>query len=102
MKSNKIKNNFRGDYIANVYDHIAYRYEIIRKIALGEYGYILKVFDHKRSVYASLKVVRNRRLLHKLAMKEIEMLKEIREEECHSLIKLRDYFIFRDHVVKLV
>lgn len=59
----------------------------------------MKVFDHKRCLYCSLKIIKNKKNLHKIALKEIEMLKLIREEQCHSLIKLKDYFIFRSHVV---
>lgn len=38
--------NEQGEYLFVNHDHIAYRYEIMRKLGKGSFGVVLKCLDH--------------------------------------------------------
>jgi dual specificity tyrosine-phosphorylation-regulated kinase 2/3/4 len=39
--------NEQQEYIVVMNEHIAYRYEIVKKIGKGSFGIVLRAFDHK-------------------------------------------------------
>lgn len=84
------------NYVEN--DHIAYRYEMVDRLGKGSFGQAFKVFDHKRHTYVAMKVIKNKKRFHSQALIEIQVLKCIRDT-CESIIKIKDYFVFRQHVV---
>lgn len=58
--------NDKGEYIfCEVHDHIAYRYEVIKRLGKGSFGQVFKCFDHKKKEYCALKILRNKKRLHK-------------------------------------
>ena len=63
---------------------------------------MFKVWDHKRKLPAALKIIKNKKRFHSQALVEISILKEIRELEGGSLVKMKDYIMFRDHVVIII
>lgn len=86
-------------YVIN--DHVAYRYEVIQRIGKGSFGQTFKVFDHKRKSEVALKIIRNKRKFHSQALIEITILKVLREIDVlpsSSLVKIKDYLVFRNHV----
>ena len=46
-------------------EHIAYRYEIVKRLGKGSFGIVLKVFDHKTKEYVALKILKNNKRLYK-------------------------------------
>lgn len=62
----------------------------------------MKVYDHKRKEYAAVKVIRSPKKFHFQAKIEIRVLKYMMENygADYNVIGLRDYFMFRNHVVR--
>ena len=57
--------NEKSEYICDPHDHIAYRYEVIKRIGKGSFGQVFKRFDHREKEYVALKILRNKKRLHK-------------------------------------
>lgn len=57
--------NEHGDYLFEINDHINYRYEIINRLGKGAFGVVLKCYDHKLKETMALKILKNRKKLHK-------------------------------------
>jgi serine/threonine protein kinase len=51
--------NEQQEYIVVMNEHIAYRYEIVKKIGKGSFGIVLRAFDHKTKEFVALKVLKN-------------------------------------------
>jgi dual specificity tyrosine-phosphorylation-regulated kinase 2/3/4 len=84
-------------------DHINYRYEIIKKLGKGAFGIVLKCFDHKTKSNVALKILKNKKKLHKQGKIEINLLKLLRDndiEDRNNIVVINDSFTFRNHVVK--
>ncbi len=45
----------------NIFDHLAYRYEILEVLGSGCFGQVLKVFDHKKKEFSAIKIIRNKK-----------------------------------------
>lgn len=91
----------RGDYIVNIGDHIAYRFEIIDFLGKGSFGQALKCYDHKRKTYIALKIIRNKKKFQYQASVEVKILRHLRENDPNdenNIIRLKDSFIFRKHI----
>lgn len=91
----------RNEYIYEMHDHIAYRYEILQKLGKGSYGEVVKVFDHKKKETLALKIVRNKTKFNQQAFIEIQILTHIKErdvEQNSNIVKIKDFIIFRKHV----
>ncbi|KAG8230386.1 hypothetical protein J437_LFUL014172 [Ladona fulva] len=91
----------QGAYLHVPYDHIAYRYEVLRVIGSGSFGQVFKVYDHKNKQYVALKMVRNEKRFHKQAKEEIKILKHLRKQEkdnTMNIVQILDSFTFRNHV----
>lgn len=52
-----------GEYLYNIWDHIAYRYEIITKLGKGSFGVCVKCYDHKEKKYIAMKIIKNKKRL---------------------------------------
>lgn len=57
--------NDAGEYLYNIRDHIAYRYEIISKLGKGSFGVCVKCFDHKEKKYIAMKIIKNKKRIQK-------------------------------------
>jgi len=64
----------KGQFVMEVGDHIAYRYEIVKILGKGSFSTVVKVFDHKRRNHLAIKVVRNDPNITKHSHKEIDIL----------------------------
>lgn len=92
----------RGDYKIETYDHIAYRYEIVKVLGSGSFGQVLLVRDHKMNTNCALKIIRNKARFHQQALIEVEILKLISEKDCneqYSVVHIIDNLMFRKHMV---
>ncbi|CAD8059548.1 unnamed protein product [Paramecium primaurelia] len=93
--------NEKGEYIINLNDHIAYRFEVLEIIGKGSFGQALKVFDHQKNVISCLKIIRNKKKFYNQSLIEIQILTYIKDKDPENLtniIKIKDYFVFRNHV----
>ena len=54
-----------GEYMFDLHDHMAFRFEIIKKLGKGSFGSVVQAFDHKRKEFVALKIIRNKKKLHK-------------------------------------
>lgn len=46
-------------------EHLAYRYEVTKKIGKGSFGTVLRCYDHKEKHYVALKILKNKKRLYK-------------------------------------
>lgn len=57
--------NEKGEYICDVHDHIAFRFEVQKRIGKGSFGQVFKCYDHKKKETIALKILRNKKRLYK-------------------------------------
>ena len=53
------------EYAVRYNEHLAYRYEVIKKLGKGSFGIVLRVYDHKLNEYVALKILKNKKRLYK-------------------------------------
>lgn len=95
----------RGDYKAIEHDHLGYRYEILEVLGKGSFGQALKCFDYKKNEQVALKIIRNKKRFHNQAVIEAKILKYIQEkdpDDTANLVRMKEFFIFRNHFVSFV
>lgn len=93
--------NQNGDYRFFINDHVAYRYEIIRELGKGSFGVWLRAFDHLKKEFVALKILRNRKKLHKQGLIEISLIETLNKhdpQDKKNIVQLRESFKFRDHI----
>ena len=93
--------NQNGDYNYSFNDHVAFRYEIIKELGKGSFGIVLKAFDHLNKEFVALKILRNRKKLHKQGVVEgklIEHLNKNDPSDKKNIVRMKDFFKFRNHV----
>ena len=73
--------NENGDYLYAMKDHIAYRYELMKELGKGSFGSVIKAFDHMKKEFVALKILRNRKKLHKQGMVEINLIKTLNKDD---------------------
>jgi dual specificity tyrosine-phosphorylation-regulated kinase 2/3/4 len=82
-------------------DHIAYRYEILNLLGKGSFGQVCECFDHKKKEKIALKVIKNKPKFHHQAAIEVKVLHCLREhdqEDSRNIIRMKNYFSFRNHI----
>ena len=90
-----------GDYIVVPGDHIAFRYEILKLIGQGSFGQVVECYDYKRNEKVAVKIIKNKKRFHQQAMTEIKILQQLREndlENKYNVVKIKNYFQFRQHI----
>jgi len=95
-------NNEKGEYICGQHDHIAYRFEILKRLGKGSFGQVFRVYDHKRKETCALKILRNKKRLFKQGLIESKLLETLREkdpEDKKNIIRLKETFVFRQNLV---
>lgn len=85
----------RGNYLAVVGDHIAYRYEVQSVLGQGSFGQVLKCADHAAGGRpVALKVMRGKRRFQKQAMVETKILSLLQGPQvCAGLGKYTNVYI---------
>jgi dual specificity tyrosine-phosphorylation-regulated kinase 2/3/4 len=94
--------NDKGEYICDVHDHIAYRFEVQKRIGKGSFGQVFKCYDHKNKEYVALKILRNKKRLYKQGLIEasiLEKLKKADPEDKKNIVRIFENFVFRKHLV---
>ena len=83
-------------------EHLAYRYEVVKKLGKGSFGIVLRVFDHKTKEYMALKILKNKKRLYKQGLVEaklIDTLNKYDPEDKKNIIKKHEHFVFRRHLI---
>ena len=91
----------RGDYIVNLRDHLAYRYEIIKLLGRGSFGQVLQCLDHKTGNYVAIKLIRNKRRFYHQAMIEVKIMEHLTRldsDNQHHVVHMTESFSFRNHL----
>lgn len=57
--------NENQEYNSVMHEHLAYRYEVVKKLGKGSFGIVLRVFDHKTKEFVALKILKNKKRLYK-------------------------------------
>lgn len=89
------------EYTVRYNEHIAYRYEVVKKLGKGSFGIVLRVFDHKLQEYVALKILKNKKRLYRQGLVEsklIEVLNIHDPEDKKNVVKRLDHFVFRKHL----
>lgn len=92
----------RGDYSVVLQDHIAYRFEVLDFLGKGSFGQALKCVDHKTKEIVALKVIRNKKKFQHQAGVELKILLHLKEndpDDTNNIIRIKDYCMFRKHLV---
>lgn len=83
-------------------DHIGYRFEVLKTLGKGSFAQVVKCIDHSdpNLPAKAVKITRNTEMDHKFAHKEAHYLKYLMKEDPHdkhNIVRLTDYFIYREH-----
>lgn len=93
--------NESSDYLYDSKDHIAYKYEINKKLGRGAFGVVLRCFNHKTKEYCAVKILKNWKKLHKQGKIEIKILETLRDsdhDDTKNIVRIKDSFVWRSHV----
>mmetsp|Transcript_12905 Transcript_12905/g.12798 ORF Transcript_12905/g.12798 Transcript_12905/m.12798 type:complete len:181 (-) Transcript_12905:908-1450(-) len=94
--------NDKGEYICELNDHIAYRFEIVKKLGKGSFGQVFKAYDHREKEFCALKILRNKKRLFKQGLVEnriLECLKKHDPEDKKNIVRVKENFVFRKHLI---
>lgn len=94
--------NDKNEYITSEGQHIAYRFEIISRVGKGSFGQVFKCHDHKKNEVVALKILRNKKRLHKQGLIEAKVVEELCKydpEDKKNIIRIWEKFVFRKHLV---
>ena len=94
--------NEKGEYICDVHDHIAYRFEVQKRIGKGSFGQVFKCYDHKKKEIIALKILRNKKRLYKQGLIESGILQKLRDgdpDDKKNIVRITETFVFRKHLI---
>jgi dual specificity tyrosine-phosphorylation-regulated kinase 2/3/4 len=83
-------------------EHLAYRYEVSKKVGKGSFGIVLRCYDHKDKCYVAVKILKNKKRLYKQGLVEAKLIKHLNDsdpEDKKNIIKRLDQFVFRKHLI---
>ncbi|CAL8374990.1 unnamed protein product [Arctogadus glacialis] len=100
------ENNHGFDNSENFYeqvtgDHIGYRYEVLGVLGQGNFGQVLKCFDHEYNELVALKLLRNKPSCHRQGVVELMILQRLAERDpgdAYHAIRMKDGLVFRNHI----
>lgn len=82
-------------------DQIGYRFELMELIGKGAFGQVLKCKDHKTGKLVAIKMVKNQKKYYYQAAVEAKLLLLLKENDpdaVERVVKLQDYFVWRNHL----
>lgn len=85
-------------------DQVQFRYEILDQLGEGSFGEVYKCMDYKRNKLIALKIVKNNEKYANQAKTEIKILNYIKVKDptgTKNCVHIRDFFMFRNRMVKL-
>lgn len=91
----------RGDYLAVVGDHVAFRYEVLGTLGRGSFGQVLRCRDHATGATIALKIIRNKRRFQRQAQVEASILATLGGCDpggTAGIVRMLDSFTFRSHL----
>ena len=94
--------NDKGEYICDVHDHVAYRFEIHKRIGKGSFGQVYKAYDHKRKEFIAVKILRNKKRLYKQGLIEASILETLRDgdpDDKKNIVRIVESLVFRKHLI---
>ena len=94
--------NDKNEYITDEGEHIAYRFEITSRLGKGSFGQVFKCYDHKNHETVALKILRNKKRLYKQGLIEAQILEQLRDndpDDKKNIIKIKEKFMFRKHLI---
>lgn len=94
--------NESQEYVVVMNEHIAYRYEVVKKLGKGSFGTVLRVFDHKTKEFIALKILKNKKRLFKQGLVEANLLDTLNKadpDDKKNIIRKFDHFVFRKHLM---
>ncbi|KAJ2499998.1 dual specificity protein kinase yak1, partial [Coemansia sp. RSA 2049] len=99
--------NENSDYILYVNDIIGdkdgHQYLIIDMLGSGTFGQVVKCQNTKTGEMVAVKVIKNKMAYYNQSMMEVQMLdilnKEYDIEDKHHILRLKEWFVFRRHLV---
>eukprot|EP00347_Sterkiella_histriomuscorum_P012560 403368100 len=94
--------NDKNEYICDANDHLAFRYEVIKRLGKGSFGQVFKCYDHMKKEFAAVKILRNKKRLFKQGLIEIKLLEQLRDgdpEDKKNIIRIKESFVFRKHLI---
>ena len=94
--------NDQNEYIIRTNEHLAFRYEVTKKLGKGSFGAVMRVYDHKERDYVALKVLKNKKRLYKQGLVEAKLIKHLNDndpDDKKNIIKRLDQFVFRKHLM---
>eukprot|EP01012_Entosiphon_sulcatum_P025997 TRINITY_DN31398_c0_g1_i1.p1 TRINITY_DN31398_c0_g1~~TRINITY_DN31398_c0_g1_i1.p1 ORF type:complete len:540 (-),score=64.37 TRINITY_DN31398_c0_g1_i1:56-1675(-) len=100
-KNNHGYDDDRGDYNIVLHDHVAFRYEVLNVLGKGSFGQVVKAFDYKTNTTVACKIIRNKKRFHHQALVEVKLLETLRDhdaEDNYNIIRMLEYFYFRNHL----
>ena len=83
-------------------DQIDYRYEVLEFLGKGSFGQALKCIDHKTGEIVAIKIIRNKKNLQHQAGVELNILLHLKNndpEDTNNIIRIKDYCMFRRHLI---
>ncbi len=92
----------RGDYKVVLGDQIAYRFEVLEFLGKGSFGQAIKCFDHKTKEHIAIKLIRNKKRFQHQAGVELKILMHLKQydpDDAFNIIRIKDYVVFRKHLV---
>lgn len=88
------------DYIVRTGETFNNRYMLEKVIGRGSFGQVVRAYDSRDNTHVAIKIIKNNSLYVEQALSEVRMtsyLNRIDPEDAHSIMRLRDKFIFRGH-----
>ncbi|RHY13473.1 hypothetical protein DYB28_002486 [Aphanomyces astaci] len=105
VRSSGVANNGfdddKGDYIVNLHDHIAYRYDVVGHLGRGSFGQVLKCHDYASRQMVAVKIVRNKQKFQEQSVVEVQLLQHLNHADVDgtsNVIAMLDTFTFRNHL----
>lgn len=94
--------NENQEYIVTMNEHVAYRYEVVKKIGKGSFGQVIRVFDHKTKEFVALKILKNKKRLYKQGLVEAKLIDTLNKndpDDKKNILRKYDHFVFRKHLM---
>lgn len=94
--------NDKNEYITNEGHHVAYRYEILKRLGKGSFGQVFKCMDHQKQEIVALKILRNKKRLYKQGLIEAQIVEQLCQsdpDDKKNIIRIKEKFVFRKHLI---
>lgn len=73
--------NESQEYNIVMNEHVAYRYEFVKKLGKGSFGIVMKAFDHKLKEFVAVKVLKNKKRLYKQGLVEAKLIESLNKSD---------------------